>query len=308
MADSQREQVYQDRVKELETSQKAYFCRLFADAFATYFIGPAYIHALLNLEFMPAAIHHDAPKKPPVQDRIVVALEILSWMNNERTSDVKDNNSLFARELGKNEDQNNPQGFYKLRQLALKSAQEPGDYDELKTKYKNWIDLFKNILGDKKYIVPWKTTYQNWKTALEIEDALVQKDMKLSIKPSHWAVVNAAWSARWLYKSEVSDIHDNALWLLNLHQGPAPGWYEPPTETKLAQGRLQSPIIGHEAWSREDAIANITRYLVTLEDDSNFLKFSRMKKNNVFTSDQDIRIALSDEPDRLADFKKLCNQ
>lgn len=305
VADPQKWSAYQERVKELGNLQRAYISHLFADAFATYYIGPAYIHALLNLEFIPAEKYHMPPEKPRILERYVIALEILSWMNKELTGDVRDDASLFRRELGE-------QGFPKLWSLALRSAGITADpYEEIKTRLSGWIKLFKDILREKTYFGAWKSTYENWRTAQKIEAILPKADLKLSLEPSHWAVVNAAWSARWLYPSFEPFIHDNALWLLNLNDEKK-AWYDAPAPSLGGEVDKKTGRVAGQTWDRQAAIAEITNFLAIFIIGKNFsiesnpiLRWSPMVASGNFSLDPAIISALVSSPKLLENYQKL---
>lgn len=310
---------FQERVKDLILLQRAYFCRLFADAFATYYIGPAYIHALLNLEFMPVDYYQLPPQKPSIQERFVIALEILRWMNEKLTGDVKDDPSCFARELGEKIKADGSaagtagaEGFMHLWRLALDSAGIPDDpYEEIKSRFSKWITLFEDILRDKAFFKAWKSTHDNWKASQEIEAALLQPDLKLDKIPSHWAVVNAAWTARWLYPSFETFIHDNALWLLNLHDEKRE-WYEAPQVAEVRREVKPGKLDQAAGWDRQKAIEGITAHIANYIVGKNFssaenpiLIWSNMLAANKITEDARILVALVGNPKLLEDYQKL---
>ncbi len=208
----ERDQFLRARAQELETlqdQQETHLCRLFADAFATFFVGPAYVHALLHLRFIPdTTLYHPTPIMPSFAQRFVFALEILKWMNNEPVIDPSKNMGAFGREVAAT-------GIQALWHQALESAQQEDYYEQILVKYKPWLDQIKEALQTHFGTTPpIGTTYENWRTAQELEKSLLTNPV-VDIRPKMWAVLNAAWSARWQYPNSVVTIHYNALRLLD---------------------------------------------------------------------------------------------
>src|SRR5262249_645104 len=116
-------------VDKLADQQVTHFCRLFADAFATFFVGPAYVHALLHLRFMPdTTLYHPTGDVPSFASRFLFALETLKWMNDEPIIDPSNNLDLFRQEIV-------ARGIPALWKQAVTSAQQKDLYDEIKIQY-----------------------------------------------------------------------------------------------------------------------------------------------------------------------------
>jgi hypothetical protein len=282
-----------ERIEELKVLQRAYVCRLFADAFATYYVGPAYLHALLNLSFISDPAYNPLQYLPPINVRFVIAMEILNWMNDELTYNVDSDDKEFKRELFYNSA--NPSGLRHLWNLALQSKGKaegtPDPYDSINDIYTDWIEKIKDVLND--YSLAWKATYDNWTQAKAIETKLLQNDLELNFEPNHWAVVNAAWSARWLYPSSGGMIRNNALILLNLHDKNKT-WLKI-SPSKAAKEGQTKPVAG-DGFDKDAAIAKITQYLgqsVAISGDAlPLIQFSTMVASKKFEDNKTITNAL----------------
>ncbi len=239
------------RLNELKNQQKNHLCHLFADAFATAFVGPAYIHALLNLRFNPNSSLYDSLEMPSLATRFVFALETLKWMNQEFGDQYR---GTFAGEVF--EDKNISDSSTGLRGLwnqTINSAEailsksmlnwklsktweelleqnenkdlkpiDPKkydyDYDEILDKYKPWL---KEILATFMDVFfrgisdKEGDTFKNWEEAKKLEKNINNSDLSVEQRPNIWVVVNAAWSARWRHWEDLDIIERNALRLID---------------------------------------------------------------------------------------------
>jgi hypothetical protein len=209
----------EQRLSSLTKRQEFVLCRLFADAFATHFVGPAYVHALLHLRFIPnRTLYESSGTTPAFADRFVFALETLKWMDKqrglyERFQQDQNEGAPFSREVAEGS------GILPLRwSLAVTSAGLKNDhYKQIASRYKSWLEQVWAALSEE-----WRgplagvTTYKHWQEARKLEDKLTKIGLKVPRRPADWAVLNAAWSARLQREGDVQVIEANALALLDL--------------------------------------------------------------------------------------------
>jgi hypothetical protein len=270
-----------DKVAEL---QESFISRLFADAFASFFVGPAYLHALLNFKFGPDPLHSETPDMPSFAERFVVAFEILKWMNDEPlVRRPGDDERPFEREVeeveeleeeaGQEDDSAQSRGLLQLWKLALHSAGVVGDpYDATFAKFEPWIKEFKKALSQ--YTFGARMTYDEWREALSLEDKLLSEPMQLATsRPSKLVVINAAWSARWLGDPDkLQLINAHAIQLLN----------ENDNDWRLAAGQrgippplsVTTPV--EIVFDAQGVIADILTVLVNDTDLENYDLFQKM--------------------------------
>jgi sugar-specific transcriptional regulator TrmB len=220
---------FEVNVDKLADQQVNHFCRLFADAFATFFVGPAYVHALLHLRFMPdETLYRPSRDVPSFASRFLFALETLKWMNDEPIIDPSNNLDLFRQEIV-------ARGIPALWKQAVTSAQQEDLYDEIKIQYQPWLDQIKQALtAGFRTPTAIGTTYANWREAQKFEKQLHTKPSVFP-RPQRWAVMNAAWSARRQNPAAVTQIQLNSLKLLNLEDNDL--IQRPPSEDSLLTGR-----------------------------------------------------------------------
>ena len=205
-------------LQELKGRQVAHLCRLFADSFATYFVGPAYVHALLRLRFRPdRTLIEPIRTVPAFTERFVFAFETLRLMDEAKDLymdlDFDSYKTPFYREV------NETTGLLNDWRVAVTDARTADTYAEVRDRFQPWIDTIWKSLKNP----AWRemngrpAVYRYWQQALKAEQALTQVDLSLETRPHQWAVVNAAWSAR--TQGDDSDaqlIETNALRLLDL--------------------------------------------------------------------------------------------
>jgi len=257
------------RLAALEDQQERYLCRLFADAFATFYIGPAYIHALLSLHFIPERLAKASPYMPPFTDRFVFALETLRWMKHQIASDPAKyrigEEEPFERELVDDPEQaQQGYGLYELWRVMLRSAGQPDTYQQTWNAYRQWFNTiivtFQNRLG------ALEKTYDSWKTACALEPYLIESVLSVPstvleapLKPvSKWVVLNAAWSARWLHPDILNIITDNVQ---KLFDPSNTNW----CKTSERSERQQTGTPKGALPSKEQAIAEIIEALAKLK-------------------------------------------
>jgi hypothetical protein len=209
-------EIHDARLKRLAERQKDHLCRLFADAFATLFAGPAYLYALLYLRLLPnASLTQPEAHMPAFVERFVFSLETLRWMNNHPGElwkrrlpgvDVSESERPFHEEL------NATSGIPRLWQDTLVAAgvesldeqSRKSLYDQAKERMQPWLsDIIKGL--NKK----WSSgnalggTYNAWRDVYRepgketLTEALESDTDKIYVDkfPDYWSVLNAAWKA-----------------------------------------------------------------------------------------------------------------
>lgn len=280
--DEDREQfkmLEQSTIRQLQEQQDNYLCRLFADAIATLFIGPAYVHALLHLRFVPERFAKPSPYFPPFVLRFVVALEMLTWMSRELTSDssleellIKHDMPPFRREIFN--DGTSDDGLAGLWRLTLRSANQGDTYGTTFNKYQPWIKLLPTFLRTKR--TGLNHTYESWKVARDLESRLCKPVLSVPYKPSKLAILNAAWSARWLYPRDLETITEFALKLLDPNEEQ--NWYrieeEPASQAGILNVQKGSEV---EADSpRTKAVGAVIEFLAAPEHEKVLNRFTEM--------------------------------
>ncbi len=193
----------------LQEQQHRFTCRLFADAFATLFGGPAYLYSLLHLRFWPNDVVN--ADMPPFEDRFVFALETLKRMDVKPTVDHPSwFRANFSAEIKK------LQELWRTAQLAAGMA----PIEELAERYRDWLDKIYECFD--KYKTSIESTYVSWNTSINLEKVLRSPvenvDSWPDVRPNIWAVLNAAWVARAGGTPEaVEEVARNTLSLLDVN-------------------------------------------------------------------------------------------
>jgi hypothetical protein len=268
-------------------SQLSHLCRLFADAFATYFVGPAYIHALLNLRFIPdKTLYEPVGNRPAFVQRLVFALETLRWMNEDEAlyarADASSDTQPFAAEL------DSTTGLFKNWRQALDTAKQDDRYDEFLGNLKPWLEDVTKALKEP----AWRAdhsgpkTFKSWRYAQRNQPRIITNVGGIEDTEDGWAVLNAAWSARAAKGEAIRDIiEQNALRQLDLRRPP-------PSEAGGEQEKA-----GYDA-SREKAQieADIETVRAALRPiGAVYAEFLEMKKNGRFTESLSIIKALTEK-------------
>jgi hypothetical protein len=202
--DPVNEQELERELREGRTRLQSDLCRLFADAFATLLVGPAYVYALLCLRFVPDETLYEPsndplPRMPPFAHRFVFALETLRWIDRhpELYRDVKydleKRRSPFIAEVERSA------GILPvLWRETLASANCEDRYDAIAKAYQPWLrDVHGALYAEFCGQLAGKGTLKHWLSALDLETSLTEFELRVSPpRPSMWAVLNAAWSAR----------------------------------------------------------------------------------------------------------------
>lgn len=206
-------------ITRLKKQQEAHLRRIFADAFATFVAGPAYILALIHLRILPdESLHQPSEALPAMDVRLVTCLEILNWMNSEpglvaRLSDSQPF-ELLVQDVSTNQ-RAIPRLWQETIPLFASRDHEPDPstlYTRLREKYKAWLDIIKADLKDN-FAKAIELSYENWFTARSLKDYFLGNSQE---KPgaSRLAVLNAAWLARLEDHTKVGTIQDLALKML----------------------------------------------------------------------------------------------
>jgi hypothetical protein len=228
-------------VGELQRLQVAHVCRLFADAFAAYSIGPAYVRALLLLRMRPdETLSVPRGTMPPFTQRFVFALETLKW--------VRDQESRFpAAPLTTSGSDALAQACDDLQQIwrnILGDAGVADPYDDVRAKFadvggrEGWFSKITTALDDpglNKDPVP--VLYSRWQAARNLEGVLAGDVPAPDAKPDPWAAINAAWSVRARGTEDLAAVEKRAIDLLD---DRLPTSVEP-TETGPRRARQSRP-------------------------------------------------------------------
>ncbi len=279
----------EQRLTALTDEQESHLCRLFADCFATFFVGPAYVLALLHLRFLPDSVRQPSVAgMPNFAQRFVFALETLKWMDAEPLIDVAENRSVFINEV---DEQN---GIPALWRATLRSMNMADPYQSIVEQYQDWINKIKyalrfhfsaqNAIG---------TTYKNWRAVKAFQDQLRAVDQKVSERPEMWSVLNGAWVERWKHRDDALQIHDAALRLL-----------KDPTVIKPAEKTAPGGAAAKQKESVDrDAIALVKKALA--KDPPARRLFVQMEENSRFQQNTTILTALDDDDEAYDTYVKL---
>jgi len=210
-------------VEELKRQQVTHLCRLFAGAFATLFAGPAYVRALLHLNFLPDATFSEGAAMPAFAHRFVFALETLKWMNrglpdaDDTSTEADDTQGPFADEV------DNTIGIPALWRATLKSAgitqseDDDGGYAKIAEEFTPWLTRIKQGLRES-FSLAFNDervgTRAQWETAQELKKQISKAEFQVRLWPPLWAVLNAAWLARSESPEQWATIEHNAFRLL----------------------------------------------------------------------------------------------
>lgn len=264
--------VHEQDVIALGKQQDTHLCRLFADAFATFFIGPAYVHALLHLRFIPdKTLYEPSAAMPPFADRFVFALETLKWMINGPFLDPKDK-PQFEDEIYE------PTGIPYLWRLTVTSAQREDCYKQIAEDYEPWLSQIRQILQTS-FSASFDDTLAHWRLAKVLKNGLATTD-KLQVDewPPMGAIMNAAWSSLWDQPTQWPTIQYNALRLLKKSD---------PSLLRGMAGRPSAEKKEEVGLTVEQAVKIVQNALAT--DPGNNLKFIEMGKSGHKLDDDILR-------------------
>jgi hypothetical protein len=207
----------------LAASQLEQIYRLFADAFATYRLGPVYVLALLYLRFVPdETLERPTASMPSFEQRFVFALETLRFMNDNAANVVPGKNTPFVAVIKQLET---------TWEAMLVSLGRKNNYEAVKSRFtgdKEKDDRFPGWLPEIKtaariYRESTKDlAYYAWSPELiltaeigKVEDEANFRQLA-SKKSPRLEVLNAAWQRRLQTNdpNELKRIEQNALRLL----------------------------------------------------------------------------------------------
>ena len=222
--EERREQYRQEHLQEInqfQARQKNMMHRLFADAFAAYITGPAYVYALLYLGALQEPDPGLTPESlPPLDVRLMAALDTLNWMASRSFTPE----SLPAEMISGDIPVNGvlpPPTLWETAIQILTNAEPLPHYAEISREYQAWLKIIHDDLGD---LFPngYESTRRNWQQAQKLEPRVRGlSEEKLPPRLTRMAVLNAAWHARHQYPREFETIQYNAMGLLaNITQQP----------------------------------------------------------------------------------------
>jgi Calcineurin-like phosphoesterase len=255
------ETVPEPSVEELQRLQVAQVCRLFADAFAAYSVGPAYVRALLLLRMRPdETLIEPRGTMPPFTQRFVFALETLKWVREQEsrfpTAPLTTDGSKALVDACDD--------LQQIWRNILGDAGVRDPYDDVKAKFADvggrdgWLSKVMTALEDpglNKDPVP--VLYRRWQAACDLEGVLAGDDPARDAKPDPWASINAAWSVRARGAEDLAAVEKRAIDLLD---DRLPTTVEP-TETRLRRDRQPRPVKQAKPRPRdEDARPKASRF------------------------------------------------
>jgi predicted MPP superfamily phosphohydrolase len=181
------------RISQLRRRQGAHVARLFADAFATYFVGPAYVQALLYVLMRPdSTMNEPTMTMPPFSQRFVFALETLQWL--------RDGQALYPGELSpkaQRELDETVGGLQATWRAVLEDAGIGDPYAAVAETFQPWLQRMREALDDAslhKTIVP--PLYKRWEIACQLEAEISLPVAAVAPDVDPWALLNAGWSLR----------------------------------------------------------------------------------------------------------------
>jgi hypothetical protein len=235
----------------LRDLQDHFLCRLFADAFATLFGGPAYIYALIHLRLCPNELV--SPEMPPFSHRVAFSLGILKKMDLQPM--VRGKRGTFG-DVTKN-----------ITHIwdTLQAGLGMESLTALEKRYEGWLEeMYRCFAGLRSKI---EATYEYWEGsskpplvyALTRNQGLAKKVWNddppepLVERPPMWTVLNAVWALRCNHFKDIDpdlkEIGRNALSLLDekdnslIEEGKRESGSErsPAGEREAAQQRRRGP-------------------------------------------------------------------
>lgn len=201
------------RVEHFLGQQRHHLHNLFADIFATYFLGPAYIYAWLFLRLRPrAAFVADPESSTPIEARrLAVMLSTLRRMSESAKRDPYAPGP-YDNELLR---------FETLWEHAVKPV-APGFQADFTfgAPYDSWFEQLYNLLHTEYGLVGFKT--QHWEKASALSNELLQFQPVTAALTAP-IILNAAWHCRVRNPERVEDIAKRARQLLTEAAAPLPG-------------------------------------------------------------------------------------
>lgn len=198
-------------IAQLQTQQENLMHRLFADAFAAYIAGPAYVYALLYL----GAALEDAltftPESLPLMDvRLMVCLKTLNWMNNRLFTTKELPQDMVERFEVDGSLQ--PPALWSTVIQAITQYTPQTHYAHISREYDAWLEMIQGDLLNA-FSNGHRYTKQNWQRARDLENFILGKE-NAAPPASQMAILNSAWHARHTHPAEFTSIQYNAMRLL----------------------------------------------------------------------------------------------
>ena len=286
-------------LQELTKRQVAHLCRLFAEAFATLFVGPAYVHALLQLRFLPDdSLYTPTPSMPAFAQRFVFALQTLKWMDgwSDRYYNLGFNlqeiTTPFRREVDET------QGIFPvLWRQTIAASRQADNYDTIAKTYSPWFKKFEQALRENWLsLIADQQTYHNWlmaTTVLEEKIARPNLQIETANPVNEWTVLNAAWSARADNPASVERIEGNALLLL-----------DPKEQEKVRVPPKAGSGEARSGATREEQIGVVEKALAV--HSAALLLFAKMKESGEYKVSATILEVIKDRPAENQAYLVLC--
>lgn len=171
---------------------------LFANAFATYFLGPAYAYAQVCLRLDPIEALQDRPLTPSLACRVGLMLQMLREMNEEKREEYDKGPYEAACQRLETQWERTIQTL----QPGYKAAFDYGP------PYSRWAsrlyNIFKTTYSDKGF------SHDDWKAAKELGTQFGKDDPSIGSSVSLPVILNAAWHSRALDSTAVDRIEKHA--------------------------------------------------------------------------------------------------
>ncbi len=192
--------------------QRVHMRGLFADAFATYFLGPAYLYARLYLRLIPTDVLQEEPHKPSLGRRIFFMLETLEKMNDAQKTGPYDTGPYYTE-------------IQRIKGIWSKTIAGVAPGYRFGKPYDDWFakmysNLEKNYRG-----VGLKA--QAWKEATELGKRLLDDSAGVPPGTSLPVILNAAWYCRFNHPDRRVEIAKAARKLCDAVRGGKPGLQGP---------------------------------------------------------------------------------
>jgi hypothetical protein len=195
-----------DRLVQKLIQHEAYLKELFADAFSTYFLGPAYAYARVCLRLDPNTALQDYPSEPSLARRVHVIAQMLGKMS-ERASEVDPlSSNAYAPETKLLMDLwQNTIAMIHAGYIAELNFSRP---------YDRWAEIMYNKLEDTYFDVGF--SIRHWEAAKALGEQLrTDDDMTSDVAAISLPIVlNAAWYSRMRYPERVDSIENRARKLM----------------------------------------------------------------------------------------------
>jgi hypothetical protein len=202
--------------------------RLFADAFATFFLGPAYLYAHLFLRVVPIEVEQSLPHKPCRARRVAFMWKTLKRMNEAEKADPFQP-GRYSDVLNRVESMWQDTVQIVSPTCTLDSA--------FGVPYDHWFSVMYGKL--RATLIDGVFTGEQWTYSKELGDKLLEHKLP-DLKPdtSLPVILNAAWHCRIQNPDRLPDIERNARKLyMNVIAKPAPtptvGMGQAPTVSQM---------------------------------------------------------------------------